>query len=134
MPRKPIDGNPSGLRIDMGTKERQILEDIALSYRLQSVLPSVTNILTDVTALYAIGVILEVIFDIELPLITKPEDAIDFWESIKTEMKDLDPDRKEKAFSFLGGLQNLADFFLANNPITGDSILNRVDPFGDVEA
>ena len=127
MPRKPIQGNPSGLRIDLGTKERQILEDFALSYRLQSVLPSLTGILTDVTALYAIGVILEVVFDIELPLIVKPEDAIDFWEAVKNEMKELDPDRKEKAFSLFGGLQNLADFFLANNPITGESVFERMN-------
>ena len=75
MPRKPIEGNPSGLRVDLGTKERQLLEDFALSYRLQSVLPSVTNILTDLSALYAIGVILEIVFDIDLPLIVSIDDA-----------------------------------------------------------
>tara|TARA_Y100000361_G_C11133290_1_gene330361 strand:- start:956 stop:1351 length:396 start_codon:yes stop_codon:yes gene_type:complete len=127
MPRKPIEGNPSGLRIDLGTKERQILEDFALSYRLQTVLPNVTKILTDVSALYAIGVILETVFDIELPLITTPNDVIEFWENVRTEMKDLDPDRKEKAFSFFGGLQNLADFILATNPITGQSIFERMN-------
>jgi hypothetical protein len=131
MPRKPIEGNPSGLRIDLGTKERQILEDFALSYRLQTVLPNVTKILTDVSALYAIGVILETVFDIELPLIISGDDVREFWEHIRTEMKNLDPDRKEKAYSLFGGLQNLADFILANNPITGDSPLNRVDIGGD---
>ena len=127
MPRKPIDGNPAGLRIDLGTKERQILEDFALSYRLQTVLPNVTKILTDVSALYAIGVILETVFDIELPLITTPNDVIDFWDNVRTEMKNLDPDRKEKAFSLLGGIQNLADFILATNPITGQSIFERMN-------
>ena len=127
MPRKPIQGNPSGLRIDLGTKERQILEDLALSYRLQSVLPSVSRILTDVSALYAMGVILEILFDIELPLIVTPDDAISFWENVRTEMKELDPDRKEKAFSLLGGFQNLADFILATNPITGESVFERMN-------
>ena len=134
MPRKPIDGNPSGLRIDLGTKERQILEDFALSYRLQAVLPNVVGVLSDFTALYALGVIIETVFDIDLPFIYTPDDVNQYWEHLRNELRTLDPDRKEKAMSFFGGLQNLADFVIANNPITGDSILNRVDPFGDVEA
>ena len=77
--------------------------------------------------MYAIGVILETVFDIELPLITTPNDVIDFWDNVRTEMKNLDPDRKEKAFSLLGGIQNLADFILATNPITGQSIFERMN-------
>ena len=42
-------------------------------------------------------------------------------------MKNLDPDRKEKAFSLFGGLQNLADFILATNPITGESVFERMN-------
>ena len=42
-------------------------------------------------------------------------------------MKNLDPDRKEKAYSLFGGLQNLADFILATNPITGESVFERMN-------
>jgi hypothetical protein len=107
LPRKPIEGNPSGVRIDLGTKERQILEDFALSYRLKSVLPSVTNILTDVSALYAIGVLLELIFDIDLPLIVSPTDVMDFWQNVRNELKIIDPEKKKTGLNFLGGFMGI---------------------------
>ena len=127
MPRKPIDGNPAGLRIDLGTKERQILEDFALSYRLQAVLPNVVGVLSDFTALYAVGVIIETVFDIDLPFIYTPDNVNEYWQHLRNELKTIDPDRKEKAMSIFGGIQNLADFILANNPITGESIFERMN-------
>ena len=75
MPRsKP--SSVEGVRIDLGTKERQILEDFALSYRLQSVLPSLAGILKDGSALYALGVIYELITGRDLPFIVSPDDSV----------------------------------------------------------
>jgi len=66
MPRtKPR--NVDGLRIDLGTKERMILEDFALSYRLQATLPSLAAILKDASALYAIAIIIEFITGKDIP-------------------------------------------------------------------
>ena len=74
MPRsKPT--SVEGVRIDLGTKERQILEDFALSYRLQSVLPSLAGILKDASALYALGVIYEIITGRDIPFIISPDDT-----------------------------------------------------------
>lgn len=75
MPRsKP--SSVEGVRLDLGTKERQILEDFALSYRLQSVLPSLAGILRDGSALYAVGVIYEIITGRDLPFIISPDDSV----------------------------------------------------------
>ena len=74
MPRaKP--SSIEGVRIDLGTKERQILEDFALSYRLQSLVPSLAAILKDGSALYALGVVYEVITGNDLPFIISPDDS-----------------------------------------------------------
>ena len=75
MPRsKP--SSVEGVRLDLGTKERQILEDFALSYRLQSFLPSLAGILRDGSALYAVGVIYEIITGRDLPFIISPDDSV----------------------------------------------------------
>ena len=74
MPRsKPT--SVEGVRIDLGTKERQILEDLALSYRLQSVLPSLSGILKDASALYALAVIYEIVTGKDIPFVISPDDT-----------------------------------------------------------
>jgi len=74
MPRtKPR--NVDGLRIDLGTKERMILEDFALSYRLQATLPSLAAILKDASALYAIAIIIEFITGKDIPGVISPDDT-----------------------------------------------------------
>ena len=75
MPRsKPT--SVEGVRIDLGTKERQILEDFALSYRLQSVLPSLAAILKDASAVYAIAIIYELVTGRDLPYVISPDDSV----------------------------------------------------------
>lgn len=64
-----------GVRLDLGTKERQILEDIAFSYRLQATLPSLAAILKDATALYAIAILIEVVTGKDIPGVISPDDT-----------------------------------------------------------
>jgi len=64
-----------GIRLDLGTKERQILEDFALSYRLQATLPSLAAILKDASALYAIAIIIEWVTGKDIPGVISPDDS-----------------------------------------------------------
>lgn len=64
-----------GIRLDLGTKERQILEDFALSYRLQATLPSLAAILKDASALYAIAIMIEFVTGKDIPGVISPDDS-----------------------------------------------------------
>ena len=74
MPRKPTS-KVEGIRVDLGTKERMILEDFALSYRLQATLPSLAAILKDASALYAIAIVIEVVTGKDIPGVISPDDS-----------------------------------------------------------
>ena len=63
MPRKPIDGNPAGIRIDLGGKEREILESMTTTYRLQQILPLVINLLANTKKLALIYLISGIIYE-----------------------------------------------------------------------
>jgi len=64
-----------GIRLDLGTKERQILEDFSTSYRLQAVLPSLAGILKDGSAMYALAVIYEMVTGDDIPFVISPDDS-----------------------------------------------------------
>ena len=104
-----------GIRLDLGTKERMILEEFSTSYRLQSVVPSLVKLLSDASALYALGTVYEIVTGRDIPGLVNPMEAADFWNAIKSELRtrDTQEERRENASSFLGGLNNLADFFFS---------------------
>ena len=106
------------LRVTLGTKERMLLEEFSTSYRIQSVAPSIAELLTDGTALYALGTIYEIITGRDIPGLINPMEAADFWNAIKDELRtrDTQEERTRNASSFLGGLNNLADFFFSTLP------------------
>ena len=83
MPRKPVS-NVEGVRIDLGQKERDLLEELAASYRLKAILPQIAEIVTDASAMYALGVIYEVVTGKDLPFIISPDDsAAEMFESAR---------------------------------------------------
>jgi len=76
------------LRVTLGTKERMLLEDFSTSYRLQSVLPSIAEIATDATAMYALAMIYEMVTGKDIPGIISPDDsASEIWTSITDNVK-----------------------------------------------
>lgn len=84
MPRLPVDGKKVvEHRITFGTKERELIDQFSLSYRINSVAPSFAEIVKDATALYAIGIAIEIIFDVELPFIVTTDDAQELWDGLK---------------------------------------------------
>lgn len=103
------------LRVTLGTKERMLLEEISTSYRIQAAAPALINLLTDASALYALGSIYEMITGRDIPGLINPEEAADFWDTLKADVRNLDSqaERRENATSLFGGLNNLADFILA---------------------
>ena len=83
MPRLPVDGKKVvEHRITFGTKERELIDQFSLSYRINSVAPSFAEIVKDATALYAIGVAIEIIFDVDLPFIVTTDDAQELWDGL----------------------------------------------------
>lgn len=95
----------------MGTKERQILDDLAVSYKVQALAPSLATILTDGTALYALGSIYEIMTGKDLPFLINPMEAEAFWKGLR-EMAPPE-ERAERASSVVGGLTNILDFIAA---------------------
>ena len=84
VPRLPVDGKKVvEHRITFGTKERELIDQFSLSYRINSVAPSFAEIVKDATALYAIGVAIEIIFDVNLPFIVTTDDAQELWDGLK---------------------------------------------------
>lgn len=76
------------IRVTLGTKERMLLEDFSTSYRLQSVLPSIAEIATDATAMYALAMIYEMVTGKDIPGIISPDDsASEIWSSIANNVK-----------------------------------------------
>ena len=72
------------LRITLGTKERMILDDIAFSYRLKSILPSLAEIAKDATAMYAIAIIFEMVTGKTIPgVITPTDSASEIWAALR---------------------------------------------------
>jgi hypothetical protein len=67
--------NVDGIRLDLGTKERMILEDLAFSYRLQATLPSLAAVLKDASALYAIAIMIEWVTGKDIPGVISPDDS-----------------------------------------------------------
>ena len=111
MPRLPVDGKKViEHRITFGTKERDILEGFSTAYTVKSVLPSIAEIMTDATALYAIGVLIETIFDVDLPFIYTTDDAQELWQGLEQYFKNLDLTREDRT-SFGGGILYLFDQF-----------------------
>ena len=109
MPRLPVDGKKViEHRITFGTKERDLLESFSTAYTVKSVLPSISEIMTDATALYAIGVLIEVIFDVDLPFIYTTDDAQELWQGLETSFKNLEVTREQRT-SIGGGIVNLFD-------------------------
>ena len=114
MPRLPVDGKKVvEHRITLGTKERDLLQDLSTSYRIKSVAPSVATALTDATALYALASIYEMLTGKDIPGIINPSEAEQIWDAIKNEVRSVDPadTRVDRAGSLIGGLANLLDTF-----------------------
>jgi len=110
MPRLPVDGKKViEHRITFGTKEREIIESLSTSYAIKSVFPSFATILTDATALYAIGVLIEIIFKVDLPYIYTTDDAQQLWQSLKESLQTLEVDRGMREGSLVGGIGGLWD-------------------------
>ena len=88
-PRLPVDGKKvSELRITFGRKERELIQELETSYRIQSVFPSIADILTDGTSLYVIGSIYEIMTGRDLPWLINPMEAVDFWNNMRRESKE----------------------------------------------
>jgi len=112
LPRIPVDGKKCiEYRITFGSKERKLIEDLATSYRLESTIPSITNILKDATALYAIGVMAEIVFGIDLPFIYQTNNAQELWSGLKDSFQTLEPSYIAERTSLFGGFSNLLDQF-----------------------
>ena len=80
MPRLPVDGKKVvEHRITLGTKERELFDDLATSYRLGQIAQPTVDLLKDASALYALAVVYEMITGQELPFVITPEEAGTFW-------------------------------------------------------
>jgi len=113
MPRLPVDGKKvSEIRLTFGTRERELLQDLSTSYRIQSIAPSIAEILTDGAALYALGSAYEIITGNDLPFLINPMEAGDFWDGLRN-MRSKE-ERTGAATSVVGGFGNLLDFFFAS--------------------
>ena len=114
VPRLPVDGKKVvEHRITLGTKERDLLQDLSTSYRIKSIAPSVATALTDATALYALATIYEMLTGRDIPGIINPDEAGQIWDAIKNEVRTVDVAevRIDRASSLVGGLANLLDTF-----------------------
>ena len=90
MPRKPTS-DVTGLRIDLGTKERQLLESFAISYRIDAFSRTTSALVSNpanILILYqSLGIIYERITGKDLPfIISSTEDGA---EAIAQFLKDL---------------------------------------------
>ena len=103
------------LRVTLGTKERMLLEEFSTSYRIQASAPAIVSLLSDASALYALGSIYEIITGRDIPGLVNPGEVEDFWNAIKEDIRNIDSqeERRANASSLFGGLNNLADFILA---------------------
>ena len=117
MPRLPVDGNKvSELRITFGSKERMILEDLATSYRIDSISgnDSLVEVFSDtgklIGALAGVGALLELLG------ITDVFDFDDDAKALVMEVKGKIADKiKERAKSDPVGLW--ADVLKATGPL-----------------
>jgi len=114
-PRLPVDGKKViEYRITFGAKERALLQELDTSYRIQSIVPSITDILTDGTALYIIGSIYEITTGRDLPWLINPMEAAEFWNNLRRESKENPNPLLEPfgpigtIFSIIGDLQRYA--------------------------
>lgn len=120
MPRLPVDGKKVvEHRITFGTKERELLSDLATSYRIGQVFEPSVDLLKDASALYALGVIFEVITGQNLPGVITPGEASDFWKDVYDFNK---RNRDESASSVQGGTRLIIQDFITNlaNLLSGD--------------
>lgn len=115
-------------RVTLGTKERMLLEEFSTSYRLQATLPAIAAILSDATALYALGTIYEIVTGRDIPGLINPMEAAEFWDAIKEDIRtpQSSEDREANASSFVGGLGSLADMFFAT--ISGSYLNQDINP------
>ncbi len=112
MPRLPVDGKKVvEHRITLGTKERDLLQDLSTSYRIGQVAGPTVDLLKDASALYALAVVYEMITGQDLPLVITPEEAGAFWYDFYTYNKQ---NREEKAASVTGGTRLLFQDFITN--------------------
>ena len=111
------------LRVTLGTKERMLLEEFSTSYRIQASAPALVALLSDASALYALGTLYEILTGRDIPGLVNPMEAAEFWNAIKDELRtrDTQEERTANASSFLGGLNNLADFFFSSLANLGDT-------------
>ena len=112
MPRLPVDGKKViEHRITLGTKERELLQDLATSYRIGAVFEPSVDLLKDASALYALGVIFEIITGQEIPGVVSPGDASAFWKDVYDYNK---RNREEKASSVTGGTRLVIQDIITN--------------------
>lgn len=120
MPRLPVDGKKViEHRITLGTKERELLQDLSTSYRIGQVFEPSVDLLKDGSALYALGVLFEVITGQDIPGVITPGEANDFWKDINEYNK---RNREEAASTVTGGTRLVFQDFITNlaRMISGD--------------
>jgi len=120
VPRLPVDGKKViEHRITLGTKERELLQDLSTSYRIGQVFDPTVDLLKDASALYALAVIFEVITGQDIPGVITPGEASDFWKDIYEYNK---RNREEAASSVTGGTRLVFQDFITNlaRMISGD--------------
>lgn len=120
MPRLPVDGKKViEHRITLGTKERELLQDLATSYRIGQVFEPSVDLLKDASALYAVAVIFEVITGQDIPGVITPGEASDFWKDVYDYNK---RNREQSGSSVTGGTRLVFQDFITNlaRMISGD--------------
>jgi len=128
MPKKPTE-KLEGIRIEFNEKERQILQGAVTAYQVKSILPSLATILTDVSALYALGILYEIATGRDIPfIISSLEDLNDPIQAAYRGIKDEYQARKEEYVTG-GGLERDLEAAqkLAQNPMNPFNLFNFIE-------
>jgi hypothetical protein len=113
-------------RIEFNNRERDLLEGALTAYQVNKVMTPAVALLSDGSALYALGVIYEIVTGRDIPGIVNPMEAEQFWDAVKDEVRSRESVevREERATSFVGGLQNILDFIGSTLP--GGDVMENV--------
>ena len=128
MPKKPTE-KLEGIRIEFNEKERQILQGAVTAYQVKSILPSVATILTDVSALYALGIIYEIVTGRDIPfIISSLEDLNDPIQAAYRGIKE-EYEARKADYVTGGGLERDLDAAqkLAGNPLNPFNFFNFIE-------
>lgn len=118
-------------RIEFNNRERDMLEGAVTAWQINKVMTPTVALLSDASALYALGTIYEIVTGKDIPGLINPLEAEEFWDEIKKEVRRREsPEvREERASSFVGGLRNLLDFIGSTLP--GGDVLENVTTWNE---